>query len=242
MEIKVRVRENVVILDLCGRVDVNSANLIEIVGQCIRDGYVDIICNLEEVSAIDYMGISALVLAYKELTNNGGRMKLLDIPGSLRNVFTVSGMDRVIEIFSQEDEAVKSFKEDKAIEEIKKIPLRRRFKRLPIDIKIELRQKYSHNPVSVQGEIVNLSAIGAFIFGCEQVKLQDEVAIRFRLGAAAEEFVLDAKVVWLADKQVQPHFYPGIGIEFVNIPQDIQEKIFEFVERNASLLTNDDQP
>ncbi len=240
MEIKVRVRDNVVILDLSGRIDSSSANFVEIVGQCIRDGYSDVLCNFEEISAIDYMGISALVLAYKELTNNGGRMKLVAIPQALRNLFSISGMDRVIEIFSDEDLAVNSFKEDKAIEEIKKMPLRRRFKRLPIDIKIELKLKAVSNPLCLQGDIVNLSAIGAFIFGCEQFKLGDEVIIRFKLGAAAEEFILDAKVVWLADKQVQPHFYPGIGIEFVNISTATQERIFEFVERNASLLSNED--
>jgi len=37
--------------------------------------------------------------------------------------------------------AINSFKEDKVIENIKKMQLRRRFKRLPIDIKIELNQK-----------------------------------------------------------------------------------------------------
>ncbi|MCX5715248.1 MAG: STAS domain-containing protein, partial [Candidatus Omnitrophica bacterium] len=109
MEIKVRVKDNVVILDLCGRIDVNSANLVEIVGQCIRDGYTDVLCNLEETNAIDYMGISALVLAYKELANNGGRMKLVAIPESLRNLFSISGMDRVIDIFPEEESAVNSF-------------------------------------------------------------------------------------------------------------------------------------
>ncbi|MCX5697623.1 MAG: anti-sigma factor antagonist [Candidatus Omnitrophica bacterium] len=240
MEIKVRVKDKVVILDLCGRIDANSANLVEIVGQCIRDGYTDVLCNFEETSAIDYMGISALVLAYKELTNSGGRMRLVAIPEALKNLFAISGMDRVLEIFPDEDLAVNSFKEDKAIEEIKKMPLRRRFKRLPIDIKMELKLKAVRNPLCLQGDIVNLSAIGAFIFGCEHFKLGDEVLIRFKLGPAAEEFTLDAKVVWLADKQVQPHFYPGIGIEFVNISNEIQEKIFEFVERNASLLSNEE--
>ncbi|MCX5715249.1 MAG: PilZ domain-containing protein, partial [Candidatus Omnitrophica bacterium] len=108
------------------------------------------------------------------------------------------------------------------------------------DIKIELKSKSASNPLCLQGDIVNLSAIGAFIFGCEKFKLGDEVFLRFKLSPTSEELILDAKVVWLADKQVQPHFYPGIGIEFVNIPPDVQEKIFEFVERNASLLSNDD--
>ena len=58
MEIRVRASDNIVILDISGPIDVNSANLVEVIGQCIRDGYSDILCNFEEVSSIDYMGIS----------------------------------------------------------------------------------------------------------------------------------------------------------------------------------------
>ena len=57
MEIRARQKNSVIILDLDGRIDVDSANLVEVVGQCIRDGYNDILLNLEEVEFIDYMGV-----------------------------------------------------------------------------------------------------------------------------------------------------------------------------------------
>ena len=138
LEIRLRQFGDCVILDLCGRIDVDSANLVEVVGQCVRDGYTDILCNLEDIQGIDYMGISVVVIAYKEVANHNGRMKFVNIPVHLRDVFTVSGMDRVMEIYASEDVALNSFKEDKAIEDIKKMQLRRRFTRLPVDLKIEL--------------------------------------------------------------------------------------------------------
>ena len=55
---------------MCGRIDSDSANLIEIVGQCVRDGYTDVLCNFETVESIDYLGVSAIVIAYKEIVNN----------------------------------------------------------------------------------------------------------------------------------------------------------------------------
>ena len=56
MEIKARQNGSIVILDLAGRIDIDSANFVEAVGQCVRDGYLDILCNFEEVDFIDYLG------------------------------------------------------------------------------------------------------------------------------------------------------------------------------------------
>jgi anti-anti-sigma factor len=238
-EIRARQVEGVIILDLSGRIDVDSAQLVEVVGQCVRDGYLDILLNFEEVSFIDYLGVSAIVLAYKELTNALGRMKFTSLPAHLKNVFSISGLDRAIDIFATEELAVASFKEDKIIENIKKMQLRRRFKRLPIDIKVELKAKNESSPVCLKLDIINLSAIGAYIFGCDKFKLGDDVLIRMKLPPKNEELTLEAKVVWIPDKQVQPHAYPGIGVEFVHMPNEIQQKIIEFIDRNLSFLSHD---
>ncbi len=240
MEIKARIKDKVVILDLTGRIDVNAANLIEVVGQCIRDGYADILCNFEEVEAVDYMGISVVVIAYKEIMNNHGRMKFASIPAHLKNVFSVSGLDAAIDIYATEEAAINSFAEDKVIENIQKMQLRRRFKRLPIDIKIELKNKYERNPACLKVDILNLSAVGAYIYGCDKFKLGDEVVIKFKLLPKQEEMELEAKVVWLSDKQIQPHFYPGVGVEFSHLSPALQEKLISFIERNLSFMSTDD--
>lgn len=234
MEIKVRRQDNVIILDLSGRIDVNSANLIEVIGQCIREGYNDIVCNFEEVDFVDYMGISVVVIAYKEIVNNSGRMKFVNIPLHIRELFAVSGIDKVIEIYATEDLVINSFKEDKVIEHIKKMQLRRRFKRLPIEIKIELKVKSQGSPVCLKADILNLSGIGAYIYGCDKFKLGDELILKLKLTPQLEEIELPAKVVWLSDKQIQFNLHPGMGVEFYNIPGPIQEKLLEFIERNLS--------
>jgi anti-anti-sigma factor len=239
MEIRARQKGSIIVLDLVGRIDVDSANLVEAVGQCIRDGYNDILCNLEAVDFIDYMGISAIVLAYKEVINNNGRMKFVSIPAHLKGIFSIAGLDRVMDIYATEDIAINSFKEDKVIENIKKLQLRRRFKRLPIDIKIDLKAKYDKGPVCFKGDVLNLSALGAYIYGCGQFKLGDEVILKLKLPPKLQEIELEAKVVWLPDKQIQPHSYPGMGVEFCNISPAIQQKLIEFIERNLSLLSTD---
>jgi anti-anti-sigma factor len=236
LEIKLRQFGSCIILDLCGRIDVDSANLVEVVGQCVRDGYPDLLCNLEEVTAVDYMGISVIVIAYKEVVNHHGRMKFVNIPVQLRSVFAVSGMDRVVEIYASEELALNSFNEDKIIEEIKKMQLRRRFKRLPIDLKIELKAKTDVSASCLQAEILNLSAIGAFIFGCNKFKLQDEVVLKMKLAPKQEELQLTGRVVWVPDKDLQLHEYPGIGVEFYDISAANQQKLIEFIDRNLSSM------
>ena len=237
MEIRARQKGKIIILDLCGRIDVNSANLVEVVGQCLRDGYTDILCNFEDVEFVDYMGVSVIVIAYKELANNNGRMKFSNIPAHLKNIFSVAGIDKVIDTYASEDLAINSFKEEKIIENIKKMQLRRRFKRLPIDIKVEL--KVDKMPTCLKAELLNLSAIGAYIYGCGQFKLGDEVILKLKLPPKAEGLELPAKVVWLSDKQIQPHAHPGMGIEFYNIPSLAQEKLLGFIERNLSFLSSE---
>ncbi|MEI6631551.1 MAG: PilZ domain-containing protein [bacterium] len=240
MEIKIRRKENIIILDLCGRIDVNSAGLIETVGLCLREGYSDILCNFEMVELIDYMGISVIVIAYKEAINNNARIKFANILAHLKGLFSVVGLDKVIDIYATEDLAIEGFKEDKAIENIQKMQLRRRFKRLPIDIKIELKDRNAKIPSCVNADILDLSAVGAYIYGCNQFKLGDDLLLKFKLLPKLEELELDAKVVWLSDKQIQPHLHPGIGVEFSNISTLTQSRVLEFIERNLSFMSSDD--
>jgi anti-anti-sigma factor len=241
VEIRVRQENNVIILDLAGAIDVNSATLIEVVGQCLRDGYSEMLCNFEEVESIDYMGVSVIVIAYKEITNHEGRMKFCSIPAHLKNMFAISGLDRVIEIYATEELALEGFKEDKSIENIKRLKLRRRFKRLPIDIKVELKDRYDKSATCLNLDILDLSAVGAYIYGCANFRLGDIVTLKFKLPPKPKELELEAKVVWVSDKQVQSHIHPGMGIEFCNISKDNQERIIEFVERNVSLLSSEEE-
>ncbi|MDD5725711.1 MAG: anti-sigma factor antagonist [Candidatus Omnitrophica bacterium] len=239
LEIRLRQAGNCVVLDLSGRIDVDSANLVEAVGQCVRDGYPDILCNLEDVRSIDYMGISVVVIAYKEVLNHGGRMKIANLPAQLKDVFSVSGVDRSIEVYATIDAALSSFKEDRVIEGIKKMPLRRRFKRLPIDLKVEMKSERGGGPECLKVEMLNLSAVGAFIFGCGNFKLGDEVILKMKLSPNPELLELQARVVWIPDKAVQPHEYPGVGVEFSNLSSENQQRIIDFIERNISSMLSD---
>ncbi|MFH0935512.1 MAG: STAS domain-containing protein [Candidatus Omnitrophota bacterium] len=246
LQIRPRRVDDVIVLDLAGRIDVNAASLVEIVGNCVHEGHKDILCNFEAVDFVDYMGVSVIVIAYKEVINNKGRMKFSNVPAQLKNIFCISGIDKAIEDFATEELAIKSFKEDQNIEHIQKLQLRRRFKRLPIDIKAELRSGYDKSAPAFKVDILNFSAVGAYVYGCDKFKLQDKVVLVLRLPVRQaglppkhEELQLDALVVWLSDKQVQPQFHPGMGVEFRNLPGPVQKKLIAFIERNLSCISSE---
>lgn len=236
MEIKARQKGRVIILDLCGRLDADAAQLVEIVGQCVHDGTTDICCDFDAVTFIDYIGISALVLAYKEVINHKGRMKITRIPAHLQGIFSVTGLDHVLDIYPSLETALESFSQDVLIENIQKLRLRRRFKRLPIDMKIKVRSKTGRETLCATGEILNLSGIGAFISGCRAFKLNDPLTLTLTLPPKNEVLELEARVVWAPDKQAQVHFFPGIGVEFHPIDSRKQQRLLEFIERNLSRM------
>lgn len=239
MEIKVRHKGDIVILDLCGRIDIDAANFIETVGYFVHSGSTDILCNLEDVEYVDYMGISVIALAYKEILNNRGRMKFVNVPAHLKGIFAIAGLEGIFEIYASEELALNSFKEDKAIEKIKQQKLRRRFKRLPLDLRVRFRSKSSTTNESFEGEILDLSGVGAYIFGNNKLSLGETLDLILKFPPKCQELIIEAKVVWVSDKQIQPHRHPGVGVEFYNISSTTQREILDFVERNISLLPTD---
>ena len=238
MNISARQKGGIIILDLSGTIDANAANLIEAVGMCVRQHKLDILCNFEQVDKIDYMGISVIVIAYKEAVNHKGRMKLVNVPVHLRGIFNVTGLEGVFEFYVNEEQALGSFKEDRVIEEIKRRQLRRRFKRLPIDVKVEFKSKFTSKPKQhlQSGEILDLSADGAYIYGKnDDYHLGEILHLKMVLMPQPGEVKLDARVVWFSDKDIQPHCHPGMGVEFYNISSGLQSSILEFIERNLPL-------
>lgn len=239
MNIKARKVNNVIILDLEGKIDADSASFIEIVGQCVHDGYTDILCNLESTDFIDYTGISALVIAYKEVINHKGRMKFAHVPAHLKKIFSVAGLDQIMDIYATEELALNSFEEDQIIEKISKLQLRRRFKRLPLGIKIEVKSKDNYIRPVFKGSLLNLSGIGAYIYGSHDFKIKDEIVIKLKMPPKDTEISIDAQIVWLPDKQIQHQIYPGMGVVFHKISSDEQQKLLEFINKNLTHSNKD---
>lgn len=234
LEIEFKMNQGVAILDLTGSVDIDAANFIETVGWCLGKGYKDILCNFSDVNLVDYAGLSVLTIAYKDVVNHEGRLKFVNVPAHVEKIFCLVYLDRVFDIYADEEFAIKSFEEDRIISQIQKKPLRRRFKRLPLDIDIEFRTK-TKNEQFYQGKVLNISAVGLLVFAEKTYPLGEILSIKLSLCPKPGLLELDAKVTWLVQKELQPQLYPGMGLEFYHLDSLMQKKIVEFVDRNLPL-------
>ena len=118
MKIQVRKKEDVVILDLEGSINVNAANFVETVGKILDGEIKNIICNFESVNLIDYVGVSLIAVIYKNVLNKKGKIKLYAVPSHIINLFSIVGFDRIFEYYVSEEQALCAIKADRKEERI----------------------------------------------------------------------------------------------------------------------------
>ncbi|MDD5195124.1 MAG: anti-sigma factor antagonist [Candidatus Omnitrophica bacterium] len=234
MKINIRYKDTAVILDLEGNIDINSSEFVETVGWALINKSKDILCNCEGINLIDYVGISIIAVAYKNVLNHKGRLKLYAVPTHVQRLFSVVGLDRVFDYYETESEALKSFAEESIFSEIIDKQLRRRFKRVPLNGDIHYKQKFSPVNTFYTGKIINLSAIGVFLISDKLFSIGEILSTKLHLLPEPGIVEIDAKVVWVADQEIQPLESPAMGLEFYNIEAHQQERIIQFVEKNLA--------
>ena len=237
MKITVREKEDITILDLEGNIDINASNLVESVGEILRQNIKDIVCNLEGVNLVDYVGISLLAVVYKNILNHSGRITLYNVPSHVMKLFAIVGLDKVFEYYPTEEQALSRIKEERVISQILRTQLRRRFKRVPISLDIEYKQKFSAKELFFHGRVVNVSAVGVFVVTDKVFSPGDLLTTRINFTPKPGIIDLDAKVVWVSEKESQPQGLPGMGITFHNITTEKQALIIQFVERHLARST-----
>ena len=107
----VRHSGNVAIVDLSGRITLGED--CGLVRNTIKDlmssGHRDILLNLQNVSYIDSAGLGELVGSYASVSNQGGRIHLLNVQGKVHDLLQVTKLYTVFLTFSNEAEALRSF-------------------------------------------------------------------------------------------------------------------------------------
>jgi len=225
---------DVMVLEFEGDINVDAANFVEAVGWSLAKGYRKIVCNLESVNIIDYVGISLIAVAYKNVINHKAELRMCHVPAHVARLFTVVGLDRVFEYFLDEDRAMKGFHDEKRIARVLSKKFRRRFKRISINGTIGYRRKGAFDDTFYEGKIVNMSAIGVFA-SCGRIFPVGEI-LTTQINAEDFKIELDTRVVWIADPQIQKDDPHSVGLEFYHISSENQSAIVDFVERHLSRL------
>lgn len=70
---------------------------------------IKVVLDLANVEFVDSAGLGAMVWGLKQLTASGGDMCLCNVNGSVRALFELVRMHKLVSVFNSRDEAVESF-------------------------------------------------------------------------------------------------------------------------------------
>ena len=113
MSVKAAVRHsgNVAIVDLSGRITLGEGSglLRTTVKDLVVAGEKKILLNLKDVTYIDSAGLGEMVGSYASVNNQGGEIKLLNVPSKVVDLLQVAKLFTVFATYTDEGEAVRSF-------------------------------------------------------------------------------------------------------------------------------------
>ncbi len=118
LEITQREREDVIILDIKGRITMGqeATTLRDCVTALNQQPGRNLVFNLGAVDYIDSTGLGALVMSSTSLRKNGGNVKLLNLNRRNIELLVMTKLATVFEIFNDEQDAVNSYFPDRKLQ------------------------------------------------------------------------------------------------------------------------------
>jgi anti-anti-sigma factor len=106
--ITVRYVGSVAVLDVQGGLEggVGAPGLRPAIRQALEHGAETVVVNLDQVVGIDSAGVSQLASAYMTAVNGGGRLRLCGLSHKLQEVFVVTRLNTVFDIYPTEADAI----------------------------------------------------------------------------------------------------------------------------------------
>jgi len=109
MEIYEKMTEDVRIISISGRIDTITSKELEVkLNEAIVERKEKIIINLAKVDYISSVGLRVLLAALKEQKHNHGLLPLVSLQPFVQNIFKITGLDKVFQIFPTEEAAFQS--------------------------------------------------------------------------------------------------------------------------------------
>jgi anti-anti-sigma factor len=103
--------DSVRVIKINGRLDPGDGpdRLAEIVQQFMGEDEIEFLLDLRGVTYISSTGVGSLIKSYRSVLKQKGHVKLLSPSQSVMNILTISKLDGVFEIFTDETSALSSF-------------------------------------------------------------------------------------------------------------------------------------
>ena len=110
--VKPRRLDDVVILDLSGRITMGEGTLVlrDQIQKLLGHGDRKFLLNLADVNYIDSSGLGELVTSFTTVRNQGAELKLLNLTHRVQDLLQITKLLTVFEVFNSEAEALKTMK------------------------------------------------------------------------------------------------------------------------------------
>ena len=113
MSVKLTVRQvgDVSVVDAVGRLTLGEGSSLfrDTIRGLVAQGNKKIVLNLGEVSYIDSSGIGELVSAFTTVTNQGGKLKLLNLTKRVHDLLQITKLYTVFDVYDREATVIASF-------------------------------------------------------------------------------------------------------------------------------------
>jgi anti-sigma B factor antagonist len=111
MKIETRTVGDVHILDCSGKITLGEGTMAvrNTVRDVLKNGGKKIVLNLADVNYIDSSGIGELVSSYTTVTNQGGKLKLLNLTKKIQELLAITKLLTVFSVYDNEQQAISSF-------------------------------------------------------------------------------------------------------------------------------------
>lgn len=113
MEIKIDVRpkgNNITLIVLRGEIGTETVNQFkDKVDAIVNEGKTRLIMDFQEVNYLNSMGLGVVAATLKKVKKEKGDLKLLNLSPAVQELFELTRLTKVFEIFDSEENAVKSF-------------------------------------------------------------------------------------------------------------------------------------
>ena len=111
MKIDTRTVGDVHVLDCSGKITLGEGTMAvrNTVREVLKNGGRKIVLNLGDVNYIDSSGIGELVSTYTSVTNQGGKLVLLNLTKKIQELLAITKLLTVFQVHEDEHKALASF-------------------------------------------------------------------------------------------------------------------------------------
>ena len=112
MEITKNHVESVTVIGITGELDAKSSpELTQFINDQLQDGNINLVADLKDLKYSSSAGIRIFLGSAKQLRQDGGDLRIAAVQPQVEKIFKLSRFDRIVKIFPNVEEAVKSYKE-----------------------------------------------------------------------------------------------------------------------------------